>query len=255
MNNHPFHIATPLMFALFFVGYFLIAGSLYLFFKNTKKQCVYKIQGGNLKKSILKSEIRYSVLSASIFVMLGVITYQLYLGGYTQIYNAINIYGIPYLPVSFLLAILLHDFYFYWTHRLLHIPFFFRLIHKRHHLSHQPNCFSAFSFHPVEAFIQAAIIPIVVLLIPIHPTVLYVFIFYGVFVNLLGHSGYEFFPRKFKNHLAGAISNTPVFHDMHHHFVNSNYGLYLNIWDKIMGTYNRKTDQLFHSIRTKKIKP
>lgn len=253
MNNHPLYIVALLIFVLFFAGYFLIAGSLYLFFKSSpEKQGIFKIQDRKFQKGILRKEIRYSVLSTFVFVTVGVITHELYLRGYTGIYNEIRVYGFPYLLLSFPLAIVLHDFYFYWTHRLLHLPFFFRFVHKRHHLSHQPTCFSALSFHPVEALIQAAIVPIIVLLIPIHQLVLYVFIFYGVFVNILGHSGYEFFPLKFKKHPAGAISNTPVFHDIHHRFVNSNYGLYLNLWDKIMGTYNRKTDQLFYSIRNKK---
>jgi len=52
--------------------------------------------------------------------MIGAAIFKLSLNGHTGIYLRIERYGWWYLPVSFVLAFLFQDFWFYWSHRLLH---------------------------------------------------------------------------------------------------------------------------------------
>src|SRR3546814_2958407 len=54
-------------------------------------------------------------------------------------------------PYTTLFRSLLHDSFFYWTHRLLHRPRWFRLAHAVHHESRPPTAWAAMSFHPIEA--------------------------------------------------------------------------------------------------------
>ena len=79
--------------------------------------------------------------------------------GLTQVYEPINKYGYGYYFFSILLMIVLHDTYFYWTHRAMHWKPLFKWVHKTHHLSINPTPFAAYAFHPIEAVVEIGIIP------------------------------------------------------------------------------------------------
>jgi lathosterol oxidase len=64
--------------------------------------------------------------------------------------------------VSLALMLLLHDAWFYWTHRLMHHPKIFRHVHLVHHRSINPSPWAAYSFHPIEAVIEAGIYLLIV---------------------------------------------------------------------------------------------
>jgi sterol desaturase/sphingolipid hydroxylase (fatty acid hydroxylase superfamily) len=49
-------------------------------------------------------------------------------------------------------CILVEDFFFYWSHRLLHIPFLFKHIHKTHHKYHCPIGLASEYAHPLEFY-------------------------------------------------------------------------------------------------------
>jgi sterol desaturase/sphingolipid hydroxylase (fatty acid hydroxylase superfamily) len=110
-------------------------------------------------------------------------------------------------------------------------------VHRLHHLSVAPNHFTALSFHPVEAILQALYLPLIVFLLPVYTPVFIFFIYYSSFLmNIVGHCGYEIFPESFSRTWLGRISNTPAYHDNHHLYGKGNYGLYTPIWDRLMGT-------------------
>jgi len=62
--------------------------------------------------------------------------------------------------------------------------------------------------------------------------------------NVIGHSGFELFPRGIAAHRVFGILTTNTHHDLHHSAKAGNYGLYFTWWDRICGTENpdyRKT--------------
>ena len=105
-----------------------------------------------------------------------------------------------------------------------------------HHLSTNPSPFAAFSFHPLEAILEAGILPILVVVLPLHPLAILTFIFFMTFLNVLGHLGYELYPSTFVASSLTNWNNTSFHHNMHHQKFNCNYGLYFNWWDKIFKT-------------------
>jgi sterol desaturase/sphingolipid hydroxylase (fatty acid hydroxylase superfamily) len=133
--------------------------------------------------------------------------------------------------------VLMHDTYFYWTHRLMHIPWLFRWIHATHHRSTNPTPWAAFSFHPGEAIIEAGIIVLIVITIPCHPWAIGVFLLYMTTITVMGHLGYEIFPSRFRKSSIGQLQNTATNHDVHHRHSRYNYGLYFTFWDRLMGTH------------------
>jgi sterol desaturase/sphingolipid hydroxylase (fatty acid hydroxylase superfamily) len=68
-------------------------------------------------------------------------------------------------------------------------------------------------------------------------------------VNTAGHCGFEFLPKKFTRHWFFKWQNPVTHHDMHHSKFNCNYGLYFNIWDRIMGTLHSEYMNKFDEVK------
>ncbi|MFN7117668.1 MAG: sterol desaturase family protein [Saprospiraceae bacterium] len=228
-----------MMGALFvFLRYTFFAGVTFMiFYVIWKKYFIkFKIQTKFPNARRILHEIQHSAYTALVFALMGVGIYFLKSAGYTQLYNDINEFGWFYLVGSFFFLTFLHDTYFYWTHRLMHHPKIFPLLHKVHHISNNPTPFAALSFHPLEAIVEIGIVPVAVLFIPFHPLILLLFATWSLFFNVMGHLGYELFPQGFVHHPILKWLNTSTHHNMHHSRSNCNYGLYYNFWDTVMGT-------------------
>ncbi len=193
-------------------------------------------------------EVRYSALTLLIFGAVGTLTIEAWQHGHTQLYRGIGRHGWPWFFTSILLCIILHDTYFYWTHRLMHHRRLFRWFHRAHHLSTNPSPWASYAFSPLEAVVQAGIFPLAVTLIPMHPLAFAIFMVWQISFNVLGHTGYEVHPRWLMDSWWGAVINTPTNHIMHHEKMRGNYGLYFNLWDRIMGTNHPEYEQRFRKV-------
>jgi Delta7-sterol 5-desaturase len=194
-------------------------------------------------------EVLYSLRSLFVFgVTGGAITFAALSGVPTQIYRHIEAYGWAWYVASLLAAVLVHDTYFYWTHRLLHHPWLFRRVHRVHHASTNPTPWAAYSFSISEAFVQAGIGPLLVFAVPMHYSAFGAFMLWQLAFNVFGHCGYEIFPPWFLRTRVGALLNTPTHHAMHHEKVGANFGLYFNVWDRLMGTNHPEYFERFEQV-------
>ena len=240
-------LAPPIVLTLHFM---VIAGGLYLIFYVRKKaQYLYlKIQQRFPSNKDVLREIRYSIYTSLIFSVVIVAVMWLSANDYTLIYRPIEKYGWGYFVFSILLMIVIHDAYFYWTHRLLHWKPLFKKVHIVHHMSLNPTPFSAYAFHPVEALVEVGIVPVIVFTVPYHYMALTVFSGYALVMNIMGHMGYEFFPKSFARNKAANWHNSATHHNMHHRHVKYNFGLYFNLWDKWMKTNHPKYEEVFEQV-------
>lgn len=233
--------------------YVLVAGAAFLLFYvwRNRRLLALKIQTAHPSRGDIRREVGYSLLSLAIFAGVGVLTFVLTRAGWLKLYLDIGRYGWGYLVLSTALLIFAHDTYFYWTHRFMHWKRVFPIVHRIHHLSHTPTPWAAFSFHPIEAVIQAIVFPIVALVLPLHPLAAVAWLLYMTGMNVLGHSGFEILPRGFTRHALTRWHNTSTHHDMHHRFVHCNYGLYYNIWDRLMGTNHTRYEEEFEAVKAR----
>jgi Delta7-sterol 5-desaturase len=136
----------------------------------------------------------------------------------------------------FLLIFIAHDTYFYWTHRLMHLSGFYRIMHREHHRSVAPTAYAAYSFAFLEAWVQGSFLVFYVLLFPVNTALVVVFLFVEIIYNSIIHSGIDPFPRWMVTHrILGWVAGS-AYHDLHHRTVNWNFGLYFRFWDRLMGT-------------------
>lgn len=185
----------------------------------------------------IRREIGWSLLSAAIYgIPAGVVAWGWQNAGWTRIYSDVANHPLWYWPLSVLLYMLAHDAWFYWTHRLMHRPWWFKRLHAVHHDSRPPTAWAAMSFHPWEALTGAVVIPALVFIIPIHVAALALVLTIMTVMGIANHMGWEMFPRWLVHGRAGRWLITATHHQMHHDRYQGNYGLYFRHWDRLCGT-------------------
>lgn len=138
-----------------------------------------------------------------------------------------------------LFLLVVHDTYFYWSHRLAHHPRVFRWLHSLHHQSRNPSPFAALSFGVADAVVQVVWAVPLVRFVPVPSLVWLVFSFVAIAINVVGHCGVEPYPLRWQHHPVLKWLNFATMHNQHHLVLDGNYGLYFSAWDRWMGTLVR----------------
>lgn len=234
----PFVTRLPMEIALPMLAYFSAASvfAAVIWGFRPAKLMARKLQVRLSTRADIKREIKYSMLTVVVFSLTGVLGFTFYNTGISQIYVDIGDYGWGWLAGCLVLKLVLHDAWFYWTHRLMHHRRLFRQVHWTHHKSKVPTPFTALSFDPPEAFSHALFSNLFMLVIPMHPSVGVAFFAIMIIRNVMGHTGYELHPRGWLDSPLTRWINTTTHHDLHHQNGNYNFGLYFTWWDKMMGT-------------------
>lgn len=225
-----------LFFIIVVLRYFFFAGIAFALCWRWRKAELFprKILPEYPARAILISEIKWSMVTSGIFAVAGALLYHFW--GETKFYTDISQYGWLYFFLSLPILMFLHDTYFYWVHRLMHTRFFYRRMHKVHHDSKDPSPWAAFSFHPLEALVEALIIPALAFLIPIHPIIFLTFLMIMTVSSVINHLGFELFPQWFIRVPFLRECITATHHHAHHAERKYNFGLYFIWWDRWMGT-------------------
>ncbi len=225
-----------------------------IFYVAFKRQWQFKkIQSAFPESKDFAREIGYSIGSMLIF---GLIAYAILIyppiASHTLEYRDIHAYNWAWYGSAFFIMLVVHDSYFYWTHRLMHHPKLFKYFHLVHHKSTNPSPWAAYAFHPLEAIVEAGILPVLVFTLPLHITHIVIFFFIMIVYNVYGHLGYELYPKGFSKSSVGRFINTSVNHNLHHQYFKGNYGLYFLWWDRWMGTIRKDYDQRFEEVKSRK---
>jgi len=233
--------------------YLVWAGSAWLFFYVLfrRRWLARKIIPESPPARAVGREIAFSALTVVIYGVVGALTIMAGARGWTRLYFDIAEHGAAWFWISIGITIVLHDAYFYWTHRLMHQPRLFRYFHRVHHLSTNPTPWAAYAFGPPEALVQAGIFPLVAFTLPIHPLAFLLFMAWQITYNMLGHSGFEIWPRWLMDSWLGRLTNTPTNHVMHHEHFAGNYGLYFNVWDRLCGTNHADYEARFREVTSR----
>ena len=208
-----------------------------------------RIQAKRPPSSRLWAEFGWSMATMLVFALVGICIFLAKQNGLTLIYTRISDHGVLYFMASIVGIILFHDFYFYVTHRIMHLRGIFKYVHHVHHRSTNPSPWASFAFHPYEAIIEAAIVPIAVFVVPMHPLAILAFLLYMTALNVLGHLGFELFPKGFASNPWTRWHNTTVHHNLHHEKVHCNYSLYFNWWDRLFGTMYRDYEAVYDEVK------
>jgi Delta7-sterol 5-desaturase len=240
-----FSLAMTLLFefvAIFFfilvTGYLIPCGKAYYayFVRTDEEKQKRQIQTRRPTRLGIRREIIMSIQSILIFALMGTGLLEMYKAGMTSIYWNTFDYPLYYIPISFLLCLVIHDTLFYWTHRFMHWRPVFKYFHAGHHKSVSPSPWAIFAFQPMEAIVQFASLMLIIF-VPLKPVILLAYLSYDTFINIAGHTGYEIVPDWMSRHWLFKGLNNVGHHDGHHTNMRYNYGAFFNVWDRWMGTF------------------
>ncbi len=226
------------------IRYFLVAGAAYWVFwvHGKAKFKERRIQPSKMPRpGVMKREILWSVLSSFVFGFSGIWAFRNWMGLNPGFGFDVSVADVPRGVFTFFVLAFLHDTYFYWMHRLVHHPRIFKLVHRVHHDSITPSPWAAFSFHPLEAMLEALILPVLLWLIPVSPVVLMAFLVWMTVLGVINHLGYDPYFKGFDHHPVFKWMISARHHDYHHTHPDRNFGLYFTFWDRWMGTQWKKS--------------
>ena len=211
---------------------YVITSGLFAFATARVRPGLYAGRGKQISR-----EIRWSLLSAAIYgAPAGMVMWAWNHLGWTQITADWAALPLWYHPLSLLIYLFVQDTCFYWSHRWMHQPKWFRLAHAVHHDSRPPTAWTAMSFHPIEAVTGAVVVPCLVFLVPIHIGMLGLVLTIATVMGVTNHMGWEVFPRWLVHSRLGDWLITASHHERHHEEYKCNYGLYFRVWDRLCGT-------------------
>lgn len=245
-----FTVATTVFLA---ANYFIFAFGGYWFFYRFLGPAIEhrKILPKNASETQMRAEKVRSLQTQMIFLVMAIVLFIFFKLNMTRIFINPSERGWIYFFLSFFIIHQLHDAYFYWTHRLMHEWKPLKRFHFVHHESTPPTPFSALSFHPVEAFIQGFFWYLIAFLIPVPAFWLFGFYTFMFYINMWGHTSYEFWHRDLLTHPLLKTLNTPTHHNIHHKFHQANYSIYYNFWDKLCGTNHPEYEAHYREVKAK----
>lgn len=228
---------TGILWVGIFLRYLALAWIYHeLVYKKMGDSQPYRRLHQQIKLDQVKREIWYSFLGSLIFSVAGTFLLICWQRGWTQLYTIVAVWDLVWIPVGFFSALFLHETYYYWLHRWMHKP---KVLHRFHHIHHNSlytSSFTSFSFHPIEAGLQAIFLPVLVLVLPMNFFVLIALLITMSVTAVINHSGLEVYPGSEENSVWTRWIIGATHHDQHHLRYRCNYGLYFTFWDRWMGT-------------------
>lgn len=228
------------LFSIIVGGYFL---AVLMFFycdilKKGKKKWK-KIQKRAVTKEQAVFDVTWSFVSIGVWAVLTASLAIFVDSGISMVYFDMEKYGFAYFIVSTVGVIVLHDTYFYWTHRFMHSgPRVYKWLHKTHHTNTNPTALTIYSFTPAEAIFLGLYAFLVTAFLPIHWWTLLILLAVNTVANIIGHSGYEMIPGAVANSWLGEKMCVGTHHNLHHQAGKYNFSIYFHFWDTLMDTMN-----------------
>ena len=149
----------------------------------------------------------------------------------------------------FLLIPVWESFYFYWIHRMIHLPYLYKRVHSLHHRNINVGPWSGMSMHPVEHAIYLGTV-LIHWIVAAHPVHILYHLQYYTLTAVTTHTGFQGLLIKDKNRL-----NLGTFHhQMHHRYFECNYGGLEMPWDKWFGSFHDGTTEANERMRERRKK-
>ena len=190
----------------------------------------------NETRSILTLLVHIQVVHNIVHSMLGIIQWNFTEAAFLYCYQTgrlpvpSDLTSVSTVLIAFIASVWMvppyRDTQFYFTHRMIHANFLYKYIHATHHHTSDIEPFAGLAMHPTEhLYYFSCYGPL--LLMNVHPFVLFWMGFHTVITPAASHSGYE-------DHFSADLM-----HYLHHRYYECNYGagIPFDVW---FGTYRDK---------------
>ena len=230
----------------------VVAGGLHLYFYTFKKQGQQrkydaKPQATNNPRFMFRSQVKDNIfwtMTSGLFFWTAfqVLYFWAWANGYAPwaSLDAHPVWFVIWLPLISIWS----SFHFYWIHRWLHWPPLFKRYHTLHHRMVNIGPWSGIAMHPVEhlLYFSSVLIHFIIPSSPVH--VLYHF-YLEALNPAVSHNGYGGLEVEDKV----VFNSGDFFHQLHHRFLNCNYGTSEFPLDRWFGSHHDGTDACTQAIR------
>lgn len=224
----------------------LVAGGLHLYFYVIKRQGQSLrfdtrplVRGSRLftfSKQVLDNMFWTLVSGVAVWTAFEVLMFWAMANGYAPILNW-NEHPVWFVALFFLTPVWI-SLHFYWVHRWMHIPRVYRVVHALHHRNNNVGPWSGLSMHPLEhvVFFSSVLIH---WLVAGHPLHILFHLQHQALTAATSHTGFESLLVRDKPRLALGTFH----HQMHHRYLDCNYGNLEVPCDQWFGSFHDGTDQ------------
>ncbi|SKD10062.1 Sterol desaturase/sphingolipid hydroxylase, fatty acid hydroxylase superfamily [Chitinophaga ginsengisegetis] len=178
----------------------------------------------------LKSDLYVSFLTLSLNIVVMLIGVYLWKSEWITLNESKTILTVL---IEIVTIILVMDLMMYIFHYMVHHPFIYKILHRKHHEHTSTNFLSLFVLHPFETLGFGLMMISVFMLHDFSIFSITIYLFINLIWGTIGHLNREFFPKWTEKLFLG----TTKFHNQHHLNEQRNFGFYTSIWDRMFGTY------------------
>lgn len=143
------------------------------------------------------------------------------------------------------LLLLMMDVAMYGLHRVAHLPLLYPLLHAEHHRYVHPRPLTLFVLHPLETLGFGGLWLVVLSLYSSSWLGMSVYLACNVVYGIIGHLGVEPMPPSVLQVPILRALSTSTFHAQHHQDPQHNFGFYLVLWDRLLGTLSPRYQRDF----------
>ncbi|THU93325.1 fatty acid hydroxylase [Dendrothele bispora CBS 962.96] len=191
-------------------------------------------------KNQVRLEIQTSVKAIPVMTLLTVPWFVAEVRGKSKLYDDVEANGgWVYLVLSVPMFLLFTDYCIYWIHRWLHLPLFYKTLHKPHHKWIVPTPFASYAFHPIDGYLQSVPYHLFVFFFPLHRMLyLTLFVLITIWTIFIHDSD------MITGHPLEKVINGPAHHTLHHIYFTVNYGQYFTWADRVGSSYRHPDSSL-----------
>lgn len=159
---------------------------------------------------------------------------------YTALFNYFSFFQLPQTILVWVVAFVVYDFFYYWSHRLAHVYSLFWNSHAVHHQSEEFNLTTALR-QPFSGFVKGSIVFLPMVFMGFDPLIvatvgslnlIYQFWVHTRYVPKLGWFEWIFV----------TPSNHRVHHGMNDQYIDKNFGGVFILWDRLFKTFQEELD-------------
>ena len=235
----------------------VVAGSLHLYFHTLRKQgAQHRFMKPGAERKNAKFTWGDQVLDNMFWTLASGVpvwsTYEVlylwaYANGYLPALDWTNHSAL--LALAFVLTPLWLSFHFYWIHRLLHGRPLYRIAHSLHHRNVETGPWSGISMHPLEHVLYFSSI-LIHLVVPSNPLLMLFHMQAQALNPLASHSGFSDLQIRNK----GRLALGEFHHQLHHRYLDCNYGTADVPLDKWFGSFHDGTPQAIKDLRMRRLR-
>lgn len=228
--------AAANMTAIIVVRYFAVAGTLFALLWMRRPGRAVRLSRRPPSARQVRGEIALSVASSVIYAAPAALAMVAWKAGGTRMYSDLSPAAWPGMAAAGLAYLLLHDAFYYAAHRAMHWRPVFKAFHAGHHKHVEPSPFAGFAFDPLEALLTGWFLPALVFVIPMEVHLALTLLLAMTVIGTINHCGWEVWPRRWVEGWFGRWIVIPAHHAQHHGRFGCNFGLYFQLWDRLLGT-------------------